>query len=334
MPKKNGVLVSKDHADIPVEIKQLLDYSPIPLFMILEKSCEVFVQASNRVIPLISFFPGELLGLFESLDFLTNTPSSPIWSVSAGARSLFMLPKIAETQGINKLRKFYKLPTTLPLKEFEDQWEMFKHLSRQENFEESWTCEVVFFPKAWLKNHANTPWSVFHKYITMRCWRQIQYTLGHIESSIIWQSFSEAIENRNLSPRPYLVDTIKHLFAIVMGKYAAFIPADNTQLIAPTQKLQDIFINTYGIKDYYPTFMYPHHLESSPEKPIYYSLSLPTLLDGNPEKNKISKIMKDLREIKLLIDTFWQRSEWVRKTQVFSILNLIFFIQKQIHLGR
>ena len=83
----------------------LIDYSSIPLFLSLEKNLEVFVTNQDRVIPLNVLEKGELIGLFETTNAMFNIPQQAPWSVSAGSRSLCLLPKIADRLKYQKLKK-------------------------------------------------------------------------------------------------------------------------------------------------------------------------------------------------------------------------------------
>jgi hypothetical protein len=114
------------------EASQLLDsdlsYSPIPLILTLKKSNEVFIDTGSRVIPLNIFNVGSLLGLFETIDFLYSYHSSPKWCVSAGARSIFMLPKLGEKKGVKKLKSHCKITKDINLKNLSDHCEIFKRI--------------------------------------------------------------------------------------------------------------------------------------------------------------------------------------------------------------
>src|SRR5690349_11490610 len=131
------------------KIRSDLSYSPIPLSLLLNKNSEVFLQEAERTIPLNIIKPGQLFGTFETLDFIFNKPSSALWNVSAGARSVFMLPKINESFSIKRLRNHYHLSLDTQLKYLTQHWQIFKEISHVPTFSSPWQSEVLFFTKPW-----------------------------------------------------------------------------------------------------------------------------------------------------------------------------------------
>jgi hypothetical protein len=295
-------------ANVPQNIKNKLAYSNIPLFLTLKNSNEVFVDTGTRIIPLNLFNAGSILGLFESLDYIfKRTASTPKWSVSAGARTIFTLPKITEKTGSRRLCMQYGLSSGTQMRYLADQWEVFVAIANSPHFNQPWQNEILFFTENWLANHVNdSDWAAFHYYLFQQGWHQAQFAIGKIELSLSWEMFAEAIASRNLKPPPYLADQVKHLMSIAAGKWPGFKPADDTQQIAPTAGLQQAIIDTYFLKTYLPTIMHISLLNSNNE-PIYYSLYHPTLLEGSPNKKIASTIMLDIKYIKTLIDTVKQR---------------------------
>src|SRR5579871_3844189 len=156
--KKNCVQPLKDISDH--EIKDKLSYSSIPLFLTLKNCHEVFLDTGDRIIPLNLFNAGSLLGLFESMDFLFNYKSNPRWNVSAGARSLFMLPKISEMQGLKRLAKQYEIDSSnLQMVNFSDHWHVFKSIALHPTFTQSWQSEILIFSKEWLNHGNDSSWA-------------------------------------------------------------------------------------------------------------------------------------------------------------------------------
>jgi hypothetical protein len=319
-------LIPFHEAKLSTKDRENLSYSPIPAHLILKNSCEIFVTNNERIIPMHFAKAGSVVGLFETLDYITNTQSAPLWDVAAGARSIFMLPHITEKQGISRLMKTYRLPHNIQLKNLSDQWGMFKRILEKENTSDPWSCEILFFSKKWFELEDDLGWSAFYRYIFKQGWQRIQYTFNQIERAFVWQAIIEVVEKRNLKPRHYIADTVKHLFAIATNRYPGFIPIDFEHDAAPIKLLQDIFIDVYGLKNYYPTFMGVRTLDQMDKQPVYYSLNLPTLVEGIPPlEKKANRIMVDLREIKLLIDTFKERSSYLEQHHKFKNINFNYY---------
>ncbi len=306
VPFINNELSAITSRDLSKNLRSALNYSTIPLSLLLTKSSEVFVQDDARIIPLNMLSPGQLFGTFETLDYIFERLSKPIWNVSAGARSIFMLPKITEASGFKRLRNRYNISLNTRLKYLNDHWHVFKQIAAHEDFPQCWTSKILFFSKEWLMIKKNdSHWFEFQRYIFQQGWYQSQYAINKIQFGLFWQLFIKAINNRNLKPTPYLADTLKHLLLIATGGAPAFRVADTSQLAAPIESLQKAFIEIYQLKAYLPTVVYPHLLDIRKDlQAVYYSLALPTLLEGTPNNNKnTTTLMLDIKDIKLLIET-------------------------------
>lgn len=303
LPTKQG-LISSTSEKLPKELKEKLSYSSIPLFITLQNANEVFVNSSFRAIPFNMFYPGSLLGLFESIDYLFGRTVSSKWCVSAGARNLFTLPKINEINGFKRLKTEFGLSSNLQPRALSDHWQMFREITRSKTFKQPWHNSVLFFTKDWLSNHHNDPhWNAFTNYLFKHAWHQAQFAISKIGLNLTWGYVANAISARNLKPPPYLADQVKHLLLIAEGRWPAFIPANTSDQVAPIRSLQQALTDVYMLKKYYPTMMHVTSLERETHLPMYYSLAYPTLLEGSPHKVTTSTLMQDLREIKLLIDT-------------------------------
>jgi hypothetical protein len=288
------------------EIKDYLTYSSIPLFLTLKNANEVYMHSAQRTVPLNLFYPGSLLGLFESLDMLYGRPSAAKWSVSAGARNIFMLPKLNEKTGFKRLRIAYDLDIALQPRHLFDHWQLFRAIAGHKDFIQPWQNEILFFTKNWLLSAKNDPaWMRFKDYLVGKAWEQGQIAISKIGLDITWERFAEAIDRRNLKPIPYLVDHVKHILLVSLGRWPAFKVADHlTSVVAPMNGLQQAMTEIYHLKKYLPTFLHMSNSDESHNIPLYYSLSFPTLLEGLPHRTKnTSTFMIDIRNIKQIIDT-------------------------------
>lgn len=306
IPYDNGGVLPLTDVRVDSKLRENLSYSVIPLFLTLKNSSEVFLDTGSRIIPLNLFNQGSLLGLFESIDFQFNRVSRPRWSVSAGARSIFMLPKLKHSIGMKRLRLTYKLPSATKVETLSDHWDLFVALSKQSVFNQTWKNQVLFFGKEWLVWRNDPKWIPFYKYLFQHAWSQAQFAIGKIDLSLSWELFIDALSSRRLKPIPYLADQVKHILLIAAAKWPAFRPADSSERTAPVKSLQAAIVETYQLKDHLPTIMHPYLLNANDKLPGYYSLTLPTLLEGSPHNKRSSTIMLDLRDIKLMLDIFLQ----------------------------
>ncbi|MBX9621582.1 MAG: hypothetical protein K2X28_06110 [Alphaproteobacteria bacterium] len=301
LPSSDGSLLSLKSDHVPDFIKKKLSYCSIPLSLILHNDTEVFVEAHNRIISLNFLKSGDLFGVFESINYLADTPSDSTWSVSAGGRSVFMIPRITDKIGHNRIRKEFGIRTNDPPSDLSSQWEVFKGIYECSGGVDSWCNTILVFTDSWFSNNNDPEWLKFQKYLFKLCWSQLQLFKDAAEFSLLWSLFGDEISNRSLKPRPYLVDTLKHLVSIANGVGVAFKPAI-TETALPVSLIQDAYINCYNLKAYIPTLMQPCKLTGE-DKQVYYSLTLPTVLESTPYVRNAPSIIEDERDIKRLMDT-------------------------------
>lgn len=302
LPSQTGELIPLKDSRLSSGLRESLNYSSIPLSLILHNNAEVFVEAKERINPLNFFEPGDLFGVFESMDYLTHTTSPSIWSVTAGARSVFMIPRITDKIGHNRIRKEFGISANEPPTTLLHQWKIFKGIHDHWGTTPSWTNTILVFTKRWFDNNNSVSWLKFQKYIFKRGWSQMQWFRNSTEVSLLWSSFADAISSRNLKPRPYLIDTVKYLASIANGTAVAFGPAVNENAV-PLSLIQDAYIDHYNLKTYIPTLMQPSKLQNDVKK-VYYSLTLPTILESTPFVRNAPSLIEDEREIKRLLETF------------------------------
>ena len=95
-------------------IDSQLQYSKIPLGLLLDKSSEAFVELDDRIIPLDLLNKGNFLGNFELMNKFAKIEVQPPWSVSAGLRSIFLLQKVSNNVGQKRLKKKLGIKSPLP----------------------------------------------------------------------------------------------------------------------------------------------------------------------------------------------------------------------------
>lgn len=282
------------------KVKENLNYCPIPLCLMLHNCSEVFVETSCRVVPLNFFTPGELFGVFEIVELLANDIQKPLWTVTSGARSVFMLPKITDKTGYSRInKKFGETCVTNISSDFIGQWSMFKEICNKLITIENWHTEILVFSKDWFDVNKSLLYKLHHYIYKLN--RHQSKLLRHdiVNFGLLWALFSETIAKRGLKPKSYILDTIRHLFSVAKGRCLAFAPVvDETAM--PTSFIQKIYIEIYNLKTYQPTLMQP--AKFTHDEPVYYSLAFPTTLESS--FLDIRSVIEDEREIKSLISIF------------------------------
>jgi hypothetical protein len=301
----NNSLVPLSHHSIDKKIQQELHYSSMPLLLGLDKNSEFFINAGKRIVPINFFHKGELAGTYETMDYLTGRKSRSVWNLCAGSCSIFMLPKITDKFGLKKLHMAYNIPTTLQVKKLSDHWELFRNLAHNKNFTQPWHSTILFFGAKWFDKHNSKEWDTFKNYLLRIIWEQANYAIDKLRFNMSWENFAKIISSRRLQPKPYLMDQVKHLLSIIANNFPAFTVIDNSQESAPTDCLQKIFAEVFELKKYFPTIMHacmPHD-NIIKSRHVYYSLNIPTVLEGSPLKKNTNTIVNDLREINLIVET-------------------------------
>lgn len=284
--------------EIPGDILTQLNYSPIPLALVLTKSVEKYFETENRVMPTKIFLTSDLIGLEEFVNLnnplkIESKNNQYSYNLSSGARSVFMLPKIADSIAHSRLKRDYGI-SAYPPKQLIQQAQVFSDLA-QKNLKDNWQCEILFFTKPWLQEKE------LKQYCLEQAWQQSLYSQIQTSFSPLWEDFTKEVTRRNLKPKPYTINTLKHIMAIGTGFFPGFIATNNRNNTAlPGEHIQNAYINSYELKKYIPTIMAPAHFNTV-NQPVYYSLSIPTLLEYAPQAGNSRSIMADLRELKQLV---------------------------------
>ena len=308
------LIIKEGRLCLPLEHERLyaqLNYSSIPLSLLLNKSAEVFIENSGSPFPLNILSPGDLFGTFETVDFMMDKQSYPVWNVSAGARSTFMLPKISDASGLKRLRTHYNIAhNNVQLRSLSDHWNLFKEITLRPNFTEPWKSEILFFPKQWFTEKKDIAWFEFYQLIWEQTWRQAQYAMSSFNLRNEWQTCLKVIDARRLKPSLYIMDTIKHLFVILMGFAPFFRPANAAEQDLPLNELQRAFTEIYLLDRYIPTIMSPSIFKERQSLSMgYYSLAFPTLISGAHPSKLLTSFMPDLKMIQLIMGHLNEYSE-------------------------
>ncbi len=277
-PNVKGGYYRLTDPETPKDVLQHLGYSKnsTPLGLVLEKEIDCFIDLSNEqvTIPWLIYQPGDIFPLSTVLTKNKSRIYTPngLLSSTAGARSTFMLPHISSAVNHTNLQRDFNIKSRPP-RSLYDHWHVFREIVNSNEIETDWRCCVVYFSENWLISmHNDDRWKGLKQYLNELAWRRYEYDRNRIYYDI---TFSIIQKNQNLKPNPYLVDTAKHLFATALGAAPGYIPTvDNNAL--PVHILQRVFIESYGLKKYWPTIMQPKHFNFDLDcLPVYYSLQHP-----------------------------------------------------------
>ncbi|MCC8368658.1 MAG: hypothetical protein LN573_01030 [Rickettsia endosymbiont of Oxypoda opaca] len=300
LPTLNGKTISIKDERVPESLRQSLAYAHLPLACIINNSSEVFIKEEQRIIPLNFLKAGELFSLFELMNSLTQTPilHQSIWNVSAGARSVFMLPSVSNIISNRRVCKKLNMNDHVHKEVDNQHWSIFCNINNS-NKKNAWHTTILVFSNKWFENQDNIAYTEFYKYLVNKCWEQLQSLKEFSEYNKLWLLFTQAINRRNLKPRTYITDTVKHLISITQGIGVAFEPSiDDTDL--PASLIQQVYIKDYNLRNYIPNIMQPARFTTGNK--VYYSLSMPTIPNSSLHCNNPPSIIEDQRNIKNLLD--------------------------------
>jgi hypothetical protein len=292
------------------EIAAELDYSYIPLGLILDKSIEAFAMreggysaAKMRLVPLHVLSKGELFGVFETLDRMTSIRNSkPNWSVSAGARSVILLAPLNNQGILNKIKAHFSC--NVPREADRRDWEVIQ--SVMQKFPEiNWRVQVLLFPKWVIEDDALL--APLQKIFFGTGWQQLAPLRDYvIDEADIAKTYMHHNHTGHASELYYYF-TVRHILAISKGEMPAFCPVTSAQSQAgPFLEFQEI-MNSINVLKYYPVILQPTQL-SEPGAFGYYSVNLPSLLSPVPEKfpQKTRKALVD--EIEMVLARLPQKA--------------------------
>jgi hypothetical protein len=167
LPDEQGVLhpLSSNKFDKPLQTNLSYNMGANPVCLVLKNSVELFITIEKRIVPFALIYPGKVFGLWRLLDSMPSyCPLIYFWGITAGARSLFMLPKISDTLSHNRIKKQLQICSNLP-KHLQDHYLTFKEIANHSGFNTNkpWTAELLFFSKEWFQHLDDPCWKDFHK---------------------------------------------------------------------------------------------------------------------------------------------------------------------------
>ncbi|NNM60325.1 MAG: hypothetical protein HKM04_11000 [Legionellales bacterium] len=293
--------------DLPAQIKSDLAYArnSIPMGMVLENSTELFIDDYGLCLPIKLLLPGTFFGLLRELEKQGSFHPSGLLKMTSGARSMFVVPSIADGVRYANLKRDYRIKTKTP-NTLQEQHQLFTELyNRAAPIKNtSWSSTLLYFSGKWLEKMQNdNAWKELKLYLLEEEWRKNHFRLNQSFFELI---FSSTQAKKNLKPNPYLADTTSCLLSVATGSSPAFVTATN-EIAAPIKLFQEILLDSYGLK-HSPVFMHPGYmnaLSDGVQQDIYYSMNYPITLAFSPKSRKAGRVIIDLRELKHITTKFF-----------------------------
>ncbi|MCL5260964.1 MAG: hypothetical protein M1561_04710 [Gammaproteobacteria bacterium] len=296
---ETGELVLASDSRLPADVRSGLGYCAprFPPGVVLKNSIQLCLTPKINYVSWLKYPQGVIFALWKYLTPEANFHPVKIFNITAGVRSIFMVPNIGDAKFHKNLRLKHNLPN-LPLpKSLNEHWPIFTALTNSKMSQCNWYTELLFFSEKWAQkfNSSDENWVRLCNFLLKLVAKGTDFWRNKM---LFDHAFSCAQANKNLKPNPYIADTAKHLIMLCLGVLEAFAPALNDN-DAPVSLLQKIYLEDYGLKDYVPTIMLPSQFSTKiPGKQAYYSLIYPTTLEFSPKSRKFVNNLYDLRELK------------------------------------
>ena len=281
-------------------IKSSLSYGAVPLGIIMKNAVELFFDVNQKIFSQALYDKGLNLGVSEYLGWHNQ------YSITAGARSLYMLPKISEALAHKQLRKRYNV-MEFPPKCLYDHWKVFTQIAKSLEFNSEWFCEIVFFSREWVeKMKKDISWAKLDMYISKRGWQQSLCARKKASFDIVWENFVSSLNSRDLKVDSHVIDTLRHIIYIATGTIPAIAPANGSNTAGPLKELQLVYEDPrgYGLGEYLATIMHPQYFCHKQSSPVYYSLQLDNIFESLPRTKKITSVIENVRILEELLDHF------------------------------
>lgn len=280
--------------NIPTNLKDKLGYRSIPFGIIVKNQVEVFREFNNRIFSVELSAPnkGLEIGVFEYFGL------TPCYTVTSGARSLLMVPKISESRSHSRLIKHYNVNCIAPNTILKG-WQVFKALYTSPKFETKWESEILYLSRSWddmLKKHGTQePWSKLKDYLFKKGFEHSQLGRNRLVLDVLWQQVSADMKEEGYKTDPYVIDTMKHLIYLFIGGTSGYRPATD-DYAGPIREIQQAYLDIYGLTQV-PTIMRPYRYSVEDNIPIYYSLQTPSMISSTPTSRKTSALVDEMREL-------------------------------------
>ena len=296
LPNGLGDTEPLDGPNIDAKWAEQLGYSAVPLGMLVHNSIELFRPLEDSIFSLFIVRPnnGLQIGVGEHFG------SKNVFSVSAGARSLYMVPRISNQQAHRKLQRQYGIDLPAP-KHVMDHCALFKQIYEASKPDCPWYCEVVFLARPWIEQlkDSGKDWLRLKSYIQSRALMLGMLGQRKVVLEMLWQEASEVLTAKGLKPSPYVVDTLKHLLMVGVCGICGSRPYEGGDTLGPLGEIQRVYTDDYNLQGQLPTIMTPYSLmpRLGQPKPVYYSMQSPGMITSTPNIKVTRSIIDDMREL-------------------------------------
>lgn len=303
LPTMQGGFVPLNRSNVRLDLKSSNDLGygarSSPLTMILDKAVELFVDHKhyNLTVPHRLLHAGDFI---SAQHVINEVESSSILQSVAGCRSTMMLPPISCSRHFGNIRHKFGKRMRKPDSLYEHA-QLFSDLAQHPTAGCDWIMSTLLFSNNFVEKIKYDPaWYKIYVYFYRYA---MKFHFGMIDLNLQMNLIAEVQRQQNLKVDPYLADTAHHLYRIAAGFAPGFVPASDETYV-PRTFLQNVFLEVYGLTQYYPTILHPSYfnLNNTNAEAVYYSRQYPTNFVATCKTRNSYSITYSLSEQQHLLD--------------------------------
>jgi hypothetical protein len=262
---------------------------------------------STRVASKVLYAEGDFISFVNGLNLTEESASNDvpnsIFEAISGARSLYISPPIGNQARFNRLSVNLGINELYAPKSVLGHAELLTEMSRELPDAKQWRAEVLFFPESLMnKIRQRNEFGPTSRYLIRKYQQRFRRDIMLDSQHIL---FSTIIDQLGLSEEALVMETIRHMFAVAMGKLPGFAPILDDQM-GPFSVIADGLVYGYELEDL-PSLMGPVYMrQDRPNEPVYISMNVPSALAWSKSKRKkfvmIEHMIEVILSFKAIID--------------------------------
>jgi hypothetical protein len=287
---------------VPHELQDQLGYlfPALPLGLVLSGEMQLSMQQrENSSIFWSVFETGNIFAINAILDWPNKYQAPYYFRMTAGPRSVYMLPSISNRVNFSRLQRHYGQDISFPETQ-KEHWQFFKDLTNSPQFKTQWYCKVLFFGKKWIETLKQN--MALRLFLLDYGWRSSALPRNNYILEEIWNDFIDTIRNKKVDR--YVLAMARYIFETSIGKHLSYQIADSDDRSGPFNEIARIIMEVYGLKKYIPLIMVPKRYNPAIHDAAYLSVQLPTINITREYLSKNNFLMADYREIYYVVTKF------------------------------
>lgn len=273
-------------------------YHGVPLGLVLDGQLQLSsLEKEGIAYPEAVFSKGRLFAVQAAIDFPNKYQATYYYRMHAGARTVYMLPSIANRKKYTKLKNHFNLSSDVPMTQV-NHWSLFKELANSEQFEQNWQCRCLFFGRKFIDKLLEN--KQFYTVLSQLAFKGS----ANIRNKTVDRMFDDlAFSIRNTKVDRYILNMARYIIGASLGDKVSFKVCDNDNA-GPFTLITKAILDIYGLEKYAPLIMLPRHYNHASDKNTYLSIQSPAVDYHRIYTSKNNYLMNDFREIIYVLEKF------------------------------